>query len=457
MVEVREVGSKVSNKITFVMKRDGSVVPFDREKVIIAIYKAAAAVGGHNRALSEKVADESIEMMNQCFQPPDWPSVEEVQDIVEKVLIENGHAKTAKSYIVYRENRRRERERKAAKRGKESPLPYRIMYETLLWNIDHGCETTAKLNARVKDGNFPDLIREADEAYGESVTRAAEAIASERGKVRLIIVAGPSSSGKTTTTSKLSLRLKELGVETVLLNLDHYFFDLELHPKDEHGDYDFETPEALDQALIDAHLRDLIDGRTVEMPRYDFVKGKRLAGGSSIAIGPDQVILIDTLHGLYKPMTKSVPDEVKFKVYIETISELRDEEGKFVRWTDIRLLRRMVRDHAQRGYDPAQTLGHWHYVRRSELKHIIPFIRDADYIVNGALPYELPFHKKYSYQHFPGFIRDWKDNPKRQDACIRAERIYKMLSQIEVYDDESGLPGDSLLREFIGGSIYKLH
>ncbi|HVP58362.1 MAG TPA: ATP cone domain-containing protein, partial [bacterium] len=173
------------NKITHVMKRDGTIVPFDREKVVIAIYKAAAAVGGHNRPLSEKLADESIEMMNQCFQPPEWPSVEEVQDIVEKVLIENGHAKTAKAYIVYRENRRRERERKAATRGKESPLPYRIMYETLVWSIDHGCETIQKLNERVKDGSFPDLIHEADEAYGESIVRAAEAIASERDRVRL--------------------------------------------------------------------------------------------------------------------------------------------------------------------------------------------------------------------------------------------------------------------------------
>jgi len=444
----------ISNRITQIMKRDGSLAPFEREKVVNAIYKAAAAVGGHNRALSENLANQAIGMLNQCFQAPDWPTIEEIQDVVEKVLIENGHARTAKAYIVYREYRRRERERKAAKRGRVSPLPYRMMYETLIWNIDHHCETIANLNARIKDGTFPDLIREADKAYGESIARAAEAIASERGPVRLIIVAGPSSSGKTTTTSKLALALREHGVETVLLNLDHYFFDLELHPRDEHGDYDFETPEALDLPLIDAHIKALIDGQTVKMPRYDFVTGKRLDDMTDVSIGPSQVILIDTLHGLYGPMTKSVPEELKFKVYIETISQLRDDEGDFVRWTDIRLLRRMVRDHAQRGYDPSQTIGHWHYVRRSELKHIIPFIRDADYMVNGALPYELPYHKKYSYQHFPSFIKAWKDNPKRRDGCIRAERIYRLLSQIETYEDESAVPADSLLREFIGGSIY---
>jgi uridine kinase len=445
------------NPIPCVMKRDGSLVEFDREKVITAIYKAAASVGGHNRALSEKIADESIEMLKQNYPPPDVPTVEEIQDIVEKVLIENGHAKTAKAYIVYREYRRRERERKAAKRGKVSPLPYRIMYETLIWNMDHGCETIAKLNAIVKTSAFPDLITEADKAYGESIERAAEAVASERDLLRLIIVAGPSSSGKTTTTSKLAERLREHGIETVLLNLDHYFFDLELHPKDEYGDYDFETPEALDIPLINSHLKALIEGQTVKVPRYDFVAGKRLTEISEISIKPNQVILIDTLHGLYGPLTKSIPEEAKFKVYIETISELRDQDGEFIRWTDIRLLRRMVRDHAQRGYDPSQTIGHWHYVRRAELKHIIPFIRDADYIVNGALPYELPYHKKYSYRHFPAFIAALKGNPKRRDALIRAERIYNLLSQIEVYEDESVVPGDSLLREFIGGSVYKLH
>jgi uridine kinase len=308
----------------------------------------------------------------------------------------------------------------------------------------------------VRSGSIANLIKEADATYSESVARAAEAIADTEG-TRLIIVAGPSSSGKTTTTAKLSNRLKELGVETVLLNLDHYFFNLELHPKDEYGDYDFETPEALDLNLINEHLGELVAGRTVEMPQYDFKTGKRGEVTQRVSIKPEQVILIDTLHGLHKPLTESVDDNVKFKVYIETAPILRDEEGKFIRWTDIRLLRRMVRDHAHRGYDPKQTVGHWHYVRRSELKHIIPFIRDADYVLNGALPYELPFHKKHSYQHFPGFIQSWAGDRKRRDAFIRAERVFELLTKVEAYEDESIIPGDSLLREFIGGSIYKLH
>lgn len=444
------------NRITHIIKRDGSIAPFDQERITNAIYKAAASVGGHNRALSEKLSDEVVVRLNQCFQPPDMPTVEEIQDMVEKVLIENGHAKTAKAYIVYREYRRKERERKASRRQHYSPLPYRLMYENLLWNLDHGCETIEKLNQHIANGTFPDLVREADEAYKESLRRAAEVIASDK-RIRLIVVAGPSSSGKTTTTAKLALLLKEFGVETVPLNLDHYFFDLELHPKDEFGDYDFETPEALDINLINQHLGELVEGKTIKMPHYDFKTGKRTLDVTEVSIKPNQVILIDTLHGLYEPLTASVNEELKFKVYIETVLIMRDRSQNFIRWTDIRLLRRMVRDHATRGYDPLQTLTHWHYVRRSELKHIIPFVRDADYVLNGALPYELPYHKKYSFRYFERFVEDLRNDPKRNDAWIRAERIHRLLEQVALYEDESIIAPDSLLREFIGGSIYKLH
>jgi uridine kinase len=442
--------------IKHIAKRDGTIAEFDQDRITTAIYKAAASVGGHDKNLSRRLSNEVVKVLDEAYPPPDMPTVEEIQDVVEKVLIENGHAKTAKAYIVYRENRRRLREQHGKGKEGKSPLPYRLMYENLLWNLEHRCETIDRLNDRIADGSFPLLIKDADKAYTEGVHRAAEAIASRDG-IKLIIVAGPSSSGKTTTTAKLAIRLKELGVDTVLLNLDHYFFDLEDHPKDEYGDYDFETPEALDMRLINKHLKTLIEGGTVRMPYYDFKVGRRELDANEISIGPEQVILIDTLHGLYGPLTQSVDDQLKYKVYIETVYILKDQEQNFLRWTDIRLLRRMVRDHASRGYDPKQTIGHWHYVRRSELKHIIPFINDADYVLNGALPYELPFHKKFSYRHFPKFIREWAHDPKRRDALIRAERIHRLLTQVDPYEDESVVPGDSLLREFIGGSIYKLH
>jgi uridine kinase len=165
------------NRITHVMKRDGTVVGFDQEKIVTAIYKAAAAAGGHNRPLSEKLADEAVQILNECFQPPDLPTVEDVQDIIEKVLIENGHARTAKAYIVYREYRRRERERKDAKRGKERPLPYRLMYENLIWNIDHGCETIENLNKRIREGTLSAPIKESHRAYSERPLHPRRALA----------------------------------------------------------------------------------------------------------------------------------------------------------------------------------------------------------------------------------------------------------------------------------------
>lgn len=451
------MSSNQQNKtITHVVKRSGKIVPFNEEKIADGIYRAAASVGGHKKDLSLKLAREVTIIVNENFNAPDMPLVGEIQDNVEKVLIENGHSRTAKAYIIYREYRRREKLKKG--RLTEDPrIPYRTMYEALLWNLEHECETIEKLNKIIRDGKVPDLVRAYEQNYNRHIQNIAMEIAEDKDDVKLIIVAGPSSSGKTTTTAKLSHQLNEAGFDTAALNLDHYFFDLEDHPKDEFGDYDFETPEALDIQLINNHLAELIDGKTIKMPYYDFQKGKRHLDVQEKAILPNQVIIIDTLHGLYKPMTESVPDENKVKVYIETISQMKDMEDRFVRWTDIRLLRRMVRDSASRGYDMRQTIGHWHYVRRSELKHIIPFQGDTDFIVNGAIPFELPYLKKFTFKDLPDYVKEWQDKPKRRDAFIRAERIHKLLSQVEDYYDEKIIPWDSLLREFIGGSVLKLH
>ena len=446
----------MNKPITHVVKRDGRIVPFDEEKIAEGIYRAAASIGGHKKELSSKLAKEVNLIVNENFNAPDMPLVNEIQDNVEKILIDNGHGKTAKAYIIYREYRRREKLKKG--RLTEDPrIPYRTMYESLLWNLEHQCETIEKLNKIIRDGKIPELVKSFEQNYNRHIQNIAKEISQEKNDVKLIIVAGPSSSGKTTTTAKLAHHLNEAGLDTVALNLDHYFFDLEYHPKDEYGDYDFETPEALDITLINQHLEQLIKGKTIKMPYYDFTKGKRSDNVQEKAILPNQVIIIDTLHGLYKPMTQSVPDENKVKVYIETISQVKDNNDRYIRWTDIRLLRRMVRDSASRGYDMRQTIGHWHYVRRSELKHIIPFQGDTDFIVNGSIPFELPYLKKLTFDNLPDYIKEWQDDPKRRDAFIRAERIQNMLSQVDDFYDEKIIPWDSLMREFIGGSVLKLH
>jgi uridine kinase len=442
-------------QITRIIKRTGQVVPLDKAKIANAIYKAAASVGGRDRQLAQSLADKVVDMLNQYFPPEATPSVEEIQDIAEKVLIENGHARTAKAYILYRDQRARLRRKKKAGDSVREYIPYQVMWKVLLWNVEHGVDTIEGLNRRVRDGSFPQLVSSADRAYDEDISRAAAAICELEHQVRMVIVAGPSSSGKTTTTAKLSAKLQARGCHPVPMSLDNYFFNLEMHPQDEFGDYDFETPEALDLKTINEHLARLLKGETVHVPRYDFKTGSRQKKTDTLALGENQVLVVDSLHGLYEPLTRSVPHDQKFKLYIETISQLRDKRGQFARWADVRMMRRMIRDHLHRSYNPERTIGHWHYVRRSELKHIIPCIHEADFILNGALPYELPILKKYLFHHFPTFIERFEDDLRRQDALIRAQRIYELLAAIEEVTDDACVPGDSLLREFVGGSIYE--
>ena len=333
-------------------------------------------------------------------------------------------------------------------------IPQLVLRKTLEWNREHGVDTVEGINRRIRDGSFPNLVLEGDAFYEGHVKRAADAIISRRDEVRIVIIAGPSSSGKTTTTIKLSEHLAAEGISIKPITVDNYFFDLEMHPKDEFGDYDFEVPEALDLELINRHLAELVAGKTVQVPRYNFKTGKREKETDPLRLEPDQILLIDSLHGLYDKMTNSVPSNAKFRLYIETLSQLMDNEGNWVRWCDIRMLRRMVRDSWHRSYDPVSTIGHWHYVRKSEMNYIVPFITTVDFIVNGALPYELPIHKKYMYKYFEPAIKKFSGNPKREDALIRAVRVKKLLDEVDVWEDDSCIPRKSLMREYIGGSDY---
>jgi uridine kinase len=436
-----------------VIKRTGEIVPFDRTKVVNAIYKAAAAVGGHDRALSERLADQVVTMLARSG---GTPSVEEIQDLAEKVLIENGHAKTAKAYILYRNERARLREQKGGRRVTRDDVPFKAMWRALVFNLEHDCHTVDGLVRHVRNGTFPDLVAAAEEVSEAEVAEAANAVLAARDRVRLVFIAGPSSSGKTTTTAKIASRLREAGIEVVPLNMDNYFFDLHLHPRDESGDYDFETPEALDLRLINEHLAALLAGREIAVPIYDFKLGRRLEARVPLRLPPHAVLLLDTLHGLYDGLSASVPDACKFRVYLETVLQLRDGQGRWVRWTDLRLLRRMLRDSRHRNYDPEQTLLHWHYVRRGELKHIIPHIGRADAVVNGGLPYELPILARHLAHLFPRFLAAWEGDPARAEALSRARRVAALLDEMEPAEDDC-VPPTSVLREFIGGSAYKVH
>jgi len=443
-------------KLTHVVKRTGAVVPFNKERITNAIYRAAVAVGGRDRSIAERLADQVVAVLEETIPPGHNPTIERIQDVVEKVLIENGHARTAKAYILYRDERaRRRRERAERSLHPSQNIPWHKIWEILDWAVDHDLHTVERLNGRIARGEFPQIVRETERAYNEDITTASEVIRERRERVRIVIIAGPSSSGKTTTTIKLDHLLRKMGLSLVPLTVDNYFFDLELHPKDEFGDYDFETPQALDLELINRHLGRLVAGEEVRIPFYDFKTGKRHEEHTPMKIGTGDVLLIDSLHGLFPDMTRSIDDGLKFKLYIEPLLQMKGPDGRYVRWTDLRLMRRMVRDAAYRAYDPQRTLEHWHYVRASELRNIIPYINTTDYIVNSGLPYELPIMRARLFDHFEQWVEQYVDDPLREDALLRARRVHDLLQAVTLVEDESAIPPGSLLREFIGGSCYE--
>lgn len=439
-----------------VKKRNGTIVPFTQQRITNAIYRAAVAVGGRDKKTAAELSEQVVQLLEETIPIGEVPTIEQIQDMVEKVLIENGHARVAKAYILYRDERARQREkRNDAVYNSSTNIPWEKLWHVLDWSIEHQVNTVEQLNAHIHNGTLPQVITAAEAAYHEDVENAASMVLARRNEVRMVFIAGPSSSGKTTTTIKLGEYLARAGLNLVTLNVDNYFFDLELHPKDEFGDYDFETPQALDLQLINDHLSRLFAGQEVLIPYYDFKTGHRHDDRTPMKLASNDIILIDSLHGLYPEMTSAIPDNMKFKLYIEPLLQLKDNQGQYVRWTDIRLIRRMLRDAAHRAYDPTQTLLHWHYVRTSEMRHIIPYINTTDTIVNSAMPYELPLYKTRLGASFARWAEDFAGDPLREDAFERARRVHALMDQLEALPDDSIVPENSVIREFIGGGIYK--
>jgi uridine kinase len=441
------------NKITHVKKRSGAIVPFKQERIANAIYRAVVAVGGRDKEKAGELAEQVVRILNENFDEKKYPHIEDVQDVVEKVLIENGHAKVAKEYILYREEaaKRRDEEGRINSKLNEN-IPWAKVWRNLDWAVEHKLNTVDLLNIRVANGEFAQIVHESERLYEDDVELAARLIIEKLKDLRMVMISGPSSSGKTSTTVKLEQKLIKKGYKFKALNVDHYFFDLEIHPKDEFGDYDFETPQALDLQLINEHLSKLSNGEEVLIPSYEFKTGTRTLNVTPMKLEKDEILLIDSLHGLYPDFSKDIPIDVKFKLYLEPLLQMKGPDEKFIRWTDIRLIRRMLRDYAHRAYNPTQTLEHWHYVRSSEMRNIIPYSNTADYIISSAMPYELSLYAQKLTNSFAEWEKKYKDDPLKTDAYERASRLYNLLKCLTPVADDSSVPHDSVLREFIGGS-----
>ena len=333
-----------------------------------------------------------------------YPSTNMIMDTIERELKNMGEIELAESYMLYREGENKLKNGELSKNQfTHDGIPREIGRRTLEFNITNDCDTVFALNEWVygKSGkNIKSLIEVCEKRYIEDVTAIAEKILQRKEQIKMIIVAGPSSSNKTTTTVIIKNILSGYGLKLKQINVDDYYKDIEDQPKDEFGDFDFEMPEAIDIKLLNQHFSELIEGKTIQKPNFNF-KVERRVSYSDFSLEKDEILLIDCLHGLYRSITGSVPRLKKFSIYIESMNILRNTDGVNTRWTDTRMLKRMIRDMNFRGYDPCETLAHWPYVRKGELKHIIPYIFTTDAIINSGIPYELPALKKALGDSFP--------------------------------------------------------
>jgi len=327
------------------------------------------------------------------------------------------------------------------------PKLARVFHEAKKWAEMLEAPHVAALNDIITSGRIGDLIRVNEALHEKKIAYIADQICADP-NIRLVLISGPSSSGKTTFAQRLLIQLRVNGRKPVSVSLDDYFIDRELTPRDEFGDYDFEALEALKLDLFNDHLLRLIQGEQVEMPIYNFKAGRAEPVGRMVQVPPGEPIIIEGIHGLNEHLTWSIPREQKFKIYISALTQLNVDYTNRIPTTDSRLLRRIVRDSRTRGYSAQATLNRWPSVRRGEEKNIFPFQENADVMFNSSLVYELSVLRPF----VEPLLNEITDNyPEHAEA----KRLLKFLSYFQPVDS-SEVPPNSILREFVGGSWFKV-
>lgn len=301
------------------------------------------------------------------------------------------------------------------------------------------------LNERIETNTYADIIRIAEALHEKKIADIADKITQE-GK-RIILIAGPSSSGKTSFAQRLSIQLKVNGLDPIAFSTDDYFVERDETPKDEKGEYDYESLEALDLALFNIQLNDLLKGKEVDVPTFNFIKGKKEFGKRFLRVTKNQPIIIEGIHGINNKLTEEISNTEKFKIYISALTQLNIDDHNRIPTTDSRLIRRIVRDHQFRGHSAKTTLQLWKSVRRGEENNIFPFQEEADIMFNSALVYELAVLKKYAEP----ILAEIKEDEKEY---IEAKRLLKFLSYFLSIEDECAILNNSIIKEFIGGSCF---
>ena len=324
-----------------------------------------------------------------------------------------------------------------------------IFREYQSWVKIMGVPTVGDVNAKVLAGDAGGMIKLAEAFHERKFAEIADAIydANLSRGMRMVLISGPSSSGKTTSAKRLGIQLGVLGLKPVLISLDDYFVDREKTPKDADGEYDYEALEAIDLELFNDHLCRLMRGESVDIPRYDFVTGRRTWHKDPLTLNERSILIVEGIHGLNPRLTPSVPESQKFRIYISCFTSVALDNLSRIATTDNRLLRRLTRDYTQRGASAVATLSRWASVRRGEEKHIFPYQENADVMLNSSLFYEISVLRPFAEK----ILREVPDTVPEYDE---ARRMLKFLDNfIPIPPDE--IPPTSIIREFIGGSSFK--
>ena len=317
------------------------------------------------------------------------------------------------------------------------------------WVEIMGVATIGRLNKRIAQGDTSEMIQIAEALHEKRLSRIADTIAEanrERG-LRLVLISGPSSSGKTTSSKRLGVQLRVLGLHPVLISTDDYFVNREDTPRDEKGDYDFESLEAIDLARLNEDLGKLMAGESVEIPRFDFISGTRQWHDNPLQLDDRSILIMEGIHSLNPRLTPSIPDSAKFRIYASCLTSVAMDNTSRIHTTDNRLLRRMIRDNATRGTSAADTIARWPSVRRGEERNIFPYQEEADVMFNSSLFYEISVLKPYAEPLLRAI-------PNTRPEYATAQGLLKFLDNFHpIATDE--IPPTSVLREFIGGSAFK--
>lgn len=321
-----------------------------------------------------------------------------------------------------------------------------VLKENSNWGENLGVGTVGELNNVIAQGKINELILVQEALQEKKLAEIAEKIATDRSK-KFIMIAGPSSSGKTTTSYRLAIQLKAHGLTPHQISLDNYFVDRHLTPLDENGNYNFECLEALDIEGFNKDMTDLLNHKTVELPSFNFKTGKREYNGKFMTLGENDVLVIEGIHGLNDKLSYTLPSESKFKMYLSALTQLNVDEHNRIPTTDTRLLRRMIRDARTRGSSAQKTLSMWESVRRGEEEYIFPFQEEADVMFNSASIYEIAALKQYAEPLLFSI-------PSTEPEYMEAKRLLKFLDYFLGIPTET-IPINSIVREFVGGSCFE--